>query len=240
MKRLQVNIAHCATLRQARGGSFPDPVWAASMAELAGARGIIAHLREDRAHLQDRDVRLLRQTVRGTFVMATAPGEALVTLACEIKPHTVILMPPQGAKGRLRGGADPSVLDVTTPGLADMIERLRSVGSRVALHVAPDVTVVRRAGELGAQAVELDSAEYGVAQGTAKDVHLQRLASAAVAAAGAGLAVGVGGALDYENVGPVAAVPGIEDFNIGHAIMGHALFVGMERAVAAMDKLIQG
>lgn len=236
MKRLQVNIAHCATLRQARGGSFPDPVWASSMAELAGARGIIAHLREDRAHLQDRDVRLLRQTVRGTFVMATAPGEALVTLACEIKPHTVILMPPQGTKG----GGDRTVLDVTTPGLAHMIERLRSVGSRVALHVAPDVTVVRRAAELGAQAVELDSAEYGVAQGTEKDVHLQRLASAAVAAAGAGLAVGVGGALDYQNVGPVAAVPGIEDFNIGHAIMGHALFVGMERAVAAMDKLIQG
>lgn len=229
MKRLQVNVTHCAILRQARGGSFPDPVWAASMAELAGARGIIAHLRRDRAYLKDRDVRLLRETVRGSFSMAACPGEDVVELACEVRPDMVVLVG--------EGDREPG-LDLALPDLGMTIERIRAVGTQVSVHILPDSAQVRRAADLGVDAIELDTTAYAAAKGGELDVRLERVASAAVTAAGAGLSVAVGGALDYQNIRAVAAIPGIEEFNLGHAVMAHALFVGMERAVSKMLELV--
>jgi pyridoxine 5-phosphate synthase len=227
--RLHVNIDHVATLRQARGVSYPDPVWAAAICELAGAHGITVHLREDRRHIQDRDLQLLRQTVRTELNMEMAATEEMIGIAVALKPDIVTLVPEKRQERTTEGGLDPS-----TPALRAAIERLKGVGIDVSLFIAPDLEIVRASAALGASTVELHTGEYCHARGTAVPHELDRLVRSAALAASLGLKVAAGHGLDYPNVGPVAEIAEIEELNIGHAIISRAVLVGLERAVQDM------
>jgi pyridoxine 5-phosphate synthase len=229
MTRLHVNVDHVATLRQARGTSYPDPVWAAALVELAGAHGITAHLREDRRHMQDRDLRLLRQTVRTVLNMEMAATEEMVGIALEVKPEIVTLVPEKREERTTEGG-----LDVRTPGLRDAVQRLKLSGIDVSLFVDPDPEAVRAAAQLGSSTVELHTGDYCAVRGEAAASELRRLVSCAELAASLGLKVAAGHGLDYPNVGPVSAIPQVEELNIGHAIVARAVLAGLERAVRDM------
>jgi pyridoxine 5-phosphate synthase len=236
--KLHVNVDHVATLRQARGTPYPDPVWAASLVELAGADGVTVHLREDRRHIQDRDVMLLRQTVRGVLNLEMAATEEMVRIALEVKPDVVSLVPEKREERTTEGG-----LDVKAQGLGRAIAELSRGGIPVSLFIDPTEEAVRVSHELGAPRIELHTGDYcerwhpiNHAPG---DEELARLERAAAAGKKRGLHVAAGHGLDYGNVGPVAALWEIEELNIGHAIVARAVLVGMERAVremrAAMD-----
>ncbi len=233
MTRLHVNIDHTATLRQARGTTYPDPIWAASLCELAGANGITAHLREDRRHINDRDMRLLRQTVRTVLNMEMAATDEMVGIALELGPDIVTLVPEKREERTTEGGLDPG-----SPGLEAAIFKLTAAGIDVSLFVDPDVEVVRSCAELGASTVELHTGDYCEAQGDAAARELVRLHEASSAAEACELKVAAGHGLDYPNVAPVAAIPEVEELNIGHAIISRAVFVGMDRAVRDMLALI--
>ena len=230
--RLHVNIDHVATLRQARGVTYPDPIWAASLAELAGADGITVHLREDRRHIQDRDVRLLRESVRTVLNLEMAAIPEMVSIAKDIKPDMCTLVPEKREERTTEGGLD--ILSDHRKVVAETIEDLKSSGMVVSLFVDPDREVIKAAKELGADTVELHTGYYCEAEPSRRDVELDRLASASMAAVNLGLNVAAGHGLDYPNVSPVAAIPGIEELNIGHSIVARAVFVGMDRAVRDM------
>jgi pyridoxine 5-phosphate synthase len=234
---LHVNVDHVATLRQARGTRYPDPVWAAAVCELAGADGITVHLREDRRHIQDRDVRVLRQSVRGVLNLEMAATEEMVAIACELRPDVVTLVPEKRAERTTEGG-----LDVGAAGLGAAIERLKGAAIPVSLFIDPTEAAVRGAQALGAPRVELHTGDYcervhPIAH-AAGEAELARLSGAARRAVELGLHVAAGHGLDYNNVGPVAAVREIAELNIGHAIVARAVLVGMERAVAEMRAAI--
>jgi len=235
--RLCVNIDHVATVRQARGTDEPDPVRAAVLAELAGAHGITVHLREDRRHIQDRDVELLFATV-GTFVnLELAAADTVLDLAVAWRPPHATLVPEKREELTTEGGLDVS----QAPGrLRTAIERLQAVGARVSVFVDPDPASIDGSAELGADAVELHTGEYANAADSATaDRELARLCEAASRARAAGLALHAGHGLTYENVMPVAAIPECEELNIGHSIVSRAVLVGMERAVRDMRALIE-
>lgn len=230
--RLYVNIDHVATLRQQRGTRYPDPVIAAALCELAGADGITAHLREDRRHIQDRDVRLLRQTVRGVFNLEMAATDEMMRMALDVRPDFCTLVPEKRAERTTEGG-----LEVSAAGaLERVVSTLRSEGIGVSLFIDPDVTVVTRARALGAGAVELHTGYYCDAPARSPEAarQLARLEAAARAAGEHGLRLGAGHGLDQSNVGPVAALPHLEELNIGHGLVARAVMVGMERAVAEL------
>jgi pyridoxine 5-phosphate synthase len=227
--RLHVNIDHVATLRQARGVSYPDPVWAAAICELAGAHGITAHLREDRRHIVDRDLRLLRQTVRTVLNMEMASTAEMVEIALAVKPDICTLVPEKREERTTEGGLDPA-----TGGLGATIERLRGAGIRVSLFIGAEPDVVRAAARLKPHMIELHTGEYCNARGEAAEKELGRLARGAELAASLGLRVAAGHGLDYPNVGPVAEIAEIEELNIGHSIVARAVLVGLERAVMDM------
>jgi len=235
--RLCVNIDHVATIRQARGTDEPDPVRAAVLAELAGAHGITVHLREDRRHIQDRDVELLFATVRTFVNLELAAADAVLDLAVGWRPPHATLVPEKREELTTEGGLDVS----RAPGrLRGAIERLHSVGARVSVFVDPDPAVIDGAAEVGADAVELHTGEYANAPDSATaDRELARLRAAATRARAAGLALHAGHGLTYENVMPVAAIPECEELNIGHSIVSRAVLVGMERAVHEMRELIE-
>ena len=234
MKRLHVNIDHCATVREARGTSYPDPIWAASLAELAGAHGITAHLREDRRHVQDRDLRLLRETVRTVLNMEMAATDEMLRIATEVRPDIVTLVPERREERTTEGG-----LDLSGSHLSRAVETLREQGIDVSLFVAPDSDAVEQAVSLGASTVEFHTGDYCHAQAHNQiKVELKRLRRATQMAQDAGLKVAAGHGLDYANVSPVFAIDGIEEFNIGHAIIARAIFVGMDRAVGDMLALL--
>jgi len=238
--KLHVNIDHVATLRQARGTSYPDPLWAAPLVELAGADGITVHLREDRRHIQDRDVRLLRQTVRGALNLEMAATDEMVGIAREIEPDIVTLVPEKRAERTTEGGLD--VVGARAQ-LEKAIAALVGAGIPVSLFIDPTEDAVRVSRELGAPRIELHTGDYcervHPVDHAPGDEELERLRRAAEAGAKLGLHVAAGHGLDYGNVGPVAAIAAIEELNIGHAIVARAVLVGMERAVrqmrAAMD-----
>jgi pyridoxine 5-phosphate synthase len=236
---LHVNIDHVATLRQARGTSYPDPLWAAPLVELAGADGITVHLREDRRHIQDRDVRLLRQTVRGTLNLEMAATDEMVAIAREVAPDVVTLVPEKRAERTTEGG-----LDVTgaRASLERAIETLVGAGIPVSLFIDPTEEAVRASRELGAPRIELHTGDYceraHPVNHAPGDEERARLARAAALGAKLGLHVAAGHGLDYGNVGPVAAIAEIEELNIGHAIVARAVLVGMERAVREMRAAI--
>jgi pyridoxine 5-phosphate synthase len=235
--RLHINIDHVATLRQARGTTYPDPVWAASLCELAGAHGITCHLREDRRHMTDRDVRLLRQTVRTVLNLEMAATEEMLGVALELKPDIVTLVPEKREERTTEGGLD--VLGARAQ-LERGVARLGEAGIQVSLFIDPDVAQVRAASEAGAPRIELHTGDYCSAKPGAEARELERLASATESAISLGLHVAAGHGLDYPNVVPVASIPGIEELNIGHAVIARAVFVGLDRAVRDMLALCHG
>jgi pyridoxine 5-phosphate synthase len=232
--RLYVNIDHVATVRQARRADEPDPVEAARLCEEAGADGITVHLREDRRHIQDDDVIRLASTVTTVLNLELAPAGEVVALACRLRPHQATLVPERREEITTEGGLD--LEDAAR--LKPVIARLADAGIRVSLFIDPDPDAIRRAVDLGVPAVELHTGQYahGWQQGPAA---LDHLARAARAAARAGLAVHAGHGLTYRNVGPVAAIPEIEELNIGHSIVSRAVFTGLREAVADMARLVR-
>ena len=235
--RLGVNIDHVATLRQARRGRYPDPVAAAALAELGGADQITLHVREDRRHVNDRDLEILRKTVNGTLNLEMAAVQAMLDLALHHRPDTATLVPERREELTTEGG-----LDVLSH--RDEIKRvtraLRDAGVEVSLFVDPDLEQIKASHRVDAQAVELHTGRYCEAHG-AKDRarELARIIEAARAAAKLGLRVAAGHGLDYWNVLPVAGVDEITELNIGYAIVCRAVLVGLERAVRDMKDLIK-
>lgn len=237
--RLYVNIDHVATVRQARRTDEPDPVRAAVFAELGGANGITVHLREDRRHIQDRDVRLLMETVRTGVNLELAAASEILDLACELAPMQATLVPEQREEVTTEGGLVMSEgAQLQSTGRA--FDRLRSAGIRVALFIDPDEDAVRACAQMGVDAVELHTGEYANADSSGERLHqLARLGRAASLARHLDLAVHAGHGLTYENVTPVAAIPEIEELNIGHSVVARAVFVGLESAVRDMAEIIR-
>ena len=237
MPKLSVNIDHIATIRQARKGIEPDPITAAVLAELAGADGIIAHLREDRRHVQDRDLRLLRETVRTKLNMEMAATDEMQRIALEIKPDFSTLVPEKREELTTEGGLEvASRIDF----LKTYIARLQQGGIIVSLFVDPDENQIAASKKTGADWVELHTGTYANAR-TEKDRHREfiKIAEAAKLAASLGLRIGAGHGLNYANVRSIARIPEVTELNIGHSIISRAALVGMERAVREMGHLAE-
>ena len=238
--RLHINIDHVATVRQARRTDEPDPVRAAVLAELAGADGITVHLREDRRHIQDRDVRLLMQTVRTGVNLELAAASDVVAIAIELHPMAATLVPERREEVTTEGGLSVR----SSKSVATAVGELRAAGIRTSLFIDPDQDTVRASADLGVEAIELHTGEYAerfkeLHRGGAQQVddEIERLRSAARLAASLGLAVHAGHGLTYENVDRIAAIESIEELNIGHSV-SRAIFVGMERAVREMKDIV--
>jgi pyridoxine 5-phosphate synthase len=236
--RLYVNIDHVATVRQARRTDEPDPVRAAVLVELGGADGITVHLREDRRHIQDRDVELLMRTARTVVNLELAAASDVLVLAEGWRPHQATLVPERREEVTTEGGV-ALASEAARRVLGDAVSRLKAAGIRTSLFIDPDADAVRASADLGADAVELHTGEYALARGAARREQLGRLARAAALGRSVGLAVHAGHGLTYENVAPLAAVPEIEELNIGHSIVSRAVFVGLERATREMAELLR-
>jgi pyridoxine 5-phosphate synthase len=236
--RLYINIDHVATVRQARRTDEPDPVRAAVLAELGGADGITVHLREDRRHIQDRDVRLLMETVRTGVNLELAASSEIVDLAVALAPMQATLVPEKREEVTTEGGLallEPSHRKST----ATALERLSAAGVRTSLFIDPDEGAIHASADLGVDAVELHTGEYANASGTERAGQLARLERAAAAARALGLAVHAGHGLTYENVHPVAAIAEIEELNIGHSVVARAVFTGLGQAVRDMADIVR-
>lgn len=228
---LHVNVDHVATLRQARGTPYPDPVEAALLAERAGADGITVHLREDRRHIQERDVRVMREVVRGTYNLEMAPTTAMVALAQSVRPEVVTLVPERREERTTEGGLDVLGLrDV----LAAAVTALQGVGIQVSLFVAPEAAQLEASAALGVDQVELHTGDYANARNGDVARQLDALYQGAVQAHALGLRVAAGHGLTVANVRPVCALPNVVELNIGHALVADAVMVGMAEAVRAM------
>ena len=236
--RLYINIDHVATVRQARRTDEPDPVRAAVLAELGGADGITVHLREDRRHIQDRDVRLLMETVRTGVNLELAAASDVLDLALQWKPLQATLVPERREEITTEGGLRLDGEDARDATLR-ATERLQQSGVRVSLFIAPDPRDIRASAALHADAVELHTGEYANARGPEREEQLGRLRRAAALGRSLGLAVHAGHGLTYENVSPVAAISEIEELNIGHSIVSRAVMIGLERAVREMADLLR-
>jgi pyridoxine 5-phosphate synthase len=236
MPRLGVNIDHVATIRQARGGKEPDPVWAAVLAELGGADGITIHLREDRRHIQDRDLRLLRETVRVRLNLEMSVEPAIVAIALAARPDQVTLVPERRQEVTTEGG-----LDVVgqRARVAEAVARCRDAGLEVSLFIDPDPAQVEASRAVGGRAVELHTGRYADARDAEETAReLAALVRAGAAAADAGLALHAGHGLNYQNTPPVALIARMAELNIGHSIVSRAVLVGMERAVREMKECL--
>ena len=236
--RLYVNVDHVATVREARGTNEPDPVHAAFSAELAGADGITVHLREDRRHISDRDVRLLMETVRTGVNLELAAADDIVSIACELAPMQATLVPERREELTTEGGLNLASAE-TRKSLERAATRLSQAGIRVSLFVDPTEQSLRESKAMGVEAVELNTGEYANAKGDAEHAHeLGRIRAAAEISHGLGLSVHAGHGLTYANVTPVAALDLVEEVNIGHSIVARALTVGMTDAVREMRRLV--
>jgi pyridoxine 5-phosphate synthase len=235
--RLYINIDHVATVRQARRTDEPDPVRVAVLAELGGADGITVHLREDRRHIQDRDVELLLATCRTGVNLELAAVSDVVDLAVAWRPMQATLVPERREEVTTEGG-----LAMASARSASDIEaaarRLMAAGVRTSLFIDPDADAVRASADCGVEAVELHTGEYANTSGPEREEQLRRLARAAALGRSLGLAVHAGHGLTYENVAPLAAVPEIEELNIGHSVISRAVFTGITRAVRDMSELV--
>lgn len=235
--RLYVNVDHVATLRQARRAVEPDPVEAAAACLAGGADGITVHLREDRRHIQDHDVRRLHEAIASPLNLELATADDIVTLACTLRPAQVTFVPERREEVTTEGGLDLTERGTADGRLAAAIERTRTAGIRVSLFIDPDAPSIERAAALGVDAVELHTGGYANAFPNS-EAELDRLRRAVTQAKGAGLAVHAGHGLTYQNVGPVASIPGIEELNIGHSIVSRSILAGMEPAVREMRALV--
>jgi pyridoxine 5-phosphate synthase len=233
--RLGVNIDHVATIRQARGGAEPDPVWAAAIAELAGADGITVHLREDRRHIQDRDVRILRQTVRTRLNLEAALSDEILAIAVDTRPDQVTLVPERREEITTEGGLDVIRHRQRTE---QAIRQLVGAGIEVSLFLDPDPAQVAAGIELSPTAIELHTGRYANARG--EDLERERMALylAGKTIHKSGVALHAGHGLNESNVGQVASIAGMAELNIGHAIVSKAVMVGFERAVSDMRRAI--
>lgn len=237
MAKLGVNVDHIATVRQARGTVEPDPVAAAALAELAGADGITVHLREDRRHIQDRDVEILRQTVRTRLNLEMAATDEMVAIAERIVPEQVTLVPEKRQELTTEGGLDV-IANVVE--LRPRIARLRQAGISVSLFVDPDAEQIRASREVGGDYIEIHTGTYcEVPEGAQRAAELEKIRTAITTGLDTGLGVNAGHGLNYWNVQDVVALGGIEEFNIGHAIIARAVLVGLERAVREMAALVR-
>lgn len=232
---LGVNVDHVATLRQARRTTYPDPLFAALTAELAGADSITIHLREDRRHIQDRDVRLCQQALQTRLNLEMAATEEMVQLACEVRPADCCLVPERRAEVTTEGGLDVASQEQA---LKPICERLGAAGIRVSLFIDPEPSQLDAAVRAGAPVVELHTGAYAEARGEALARELARVQHAARYGARIGLRVHAGHGLNYHNVAPIAAIPEIVELNIGHAIVARAVIDGMSSAVAEMKRLM--
>lgn len=243
--RLHINVDHVATVRQARRTDEPDPVRAAVLAELGGADGITVHLREDRRHIQDRDLRVLMATVRTGVNLELAVASDVLSIALETKPMAVTLVPEKREEITTEGGLALGTSE-QRKSVESAVKQLRDAGIRTSLFIGPDAEAITFAGSIGADAVELHTGEFAEAW---KNVHgkngrhsvaaeLRKLRNAAAHGVARGIAVHAGHGLTYENTAHVASIEGIEELNIGHSIVSRALLVGMERAVRDMRIVI--
>ena len=229
--RLGVNVDHVATVRQARRASQPDPVQAALLAELGGADGITVHLREDRRHIQDRDVEILRRTVKTRINVEMAATQEMLRVALTVKPDQVTLVPERRDEITTEGGLDVMLNSVS---LKPVVRTLRDAGIRVSIFVDPDLDQMKAAHRLDAAAAEINTAAY--TESAAPEAELRRVVDAARLGGKLGLDVHAGHGLDYQNVASVAALREISELNIGHSIVARAVLVGMERAVREMAR----
>jgi pyridoxine 5-phosphate synthase len=232
---LGINIDHVATVRQARRAPYPDPVHAALLAEQAGADNITLHLREDRRHIQDRDVHALRPLLQTRMNLEMGLTEEMLGIAVGVRPHDCCLVPESRAEITTEGGLDVAA-DIGR--VAAGVQRLAGAGIRVALFIAPDPAQVEASKRAGAPVIELHTGSYAEASGGAQARELERLAVAARRAAQLGIEVHAGHGLTYNNVAPVAAISEVVELNIGHCIVARAIFVGLERAVRDMKALM--
>jgi len=235
MIELGVNIDHVATLRQARGTCYPSPVQAALMAETAGADAITLHLREDRRHIQDRDVDILRETLQTRMNLEMAVTDEMVAIACRLRPHDVCLVPEHREERTTEGG-----LDVVAhfDRVRQACRQLAQAGVRVSLFINPTQAQLDAAKQAGAPVVELHTGHFANAVDAAQHAALAEIEAAARYGAGVGLKVNAGHGLSYHNVHAVAAIPQIGELNIGHAIVAQAVFTGWTAAVREMKRLM--
>jgi len=237
-KRLGVNIDHVATVRQARRGTEPDPVTAAGIAELSGADGITVHLREDRRHIQDRDLELLSRVVKTRINLEMAATPEMIGIATRLRPYSATIVPEKRQEVTTEGGLD--VAGLSQP-LQAAARELHAAGIVVSLFIDPDLGQVRAAKQAGADAVEIHTGSYCAAfQGGHHAEELEKIRAASAYGAGVGLKVFAGHGLDLRNIVPVLALREVEEFNIGHSIVARAVFVGLGQAVREMADLIHG
>ncbi|MBW1721358.1 MAG: pyridoxine 5'-phosphate synthase [Deltaproteobacteria bacterium] len=237
MARLAVNVDHVATVRQARGGLQPDPVLAAGIVELAGADGIICHLREDRRHINDRDLELLRATVKTRLNLEMAAVEEMVEIACRVKPDLVTLVPEKRQELTTEGGLNV----LADPGLyARVVDRLKKNEIPVSFFVDPDPRQIEAAHGAGAEVVEIHTGHYSEARGEDEaEERFRRISEAVKRAAEMKLKVSAGHGLDYTNIKRFKALPEVEEYSIGHSIISRAVLVGLDRAVRDMIALVK-
>ncbi len=237
MAKLAVNVDHVATLRQARGGTEPDPVAAAAIAELAGADGIIVHLREDRRHIQDRDLKLLRHTVKTRLNLEMAATEEMIAVALSVKPEMCTIVPEKRQELTTEGGLD---VRINQQAIEKAIEKLQEAGMAVSLFIDPDPDQIKASNKIGADYVEIHTGAYAEAKDwKTEQQELIKIENAVKLAGKLGMGVNAGHGLNYTNIKKVAALGGIEEFNIGHAIISRAVLTGLDRAVRDMVDLIK-
>jgi pyridoxine 5-phosphate synthase len=233
---LGVNIDHVATLRQARRAHYPDPVHAALQAELAGADSITLHLREDRRHIQDRDVQVMRGALQTRMNLEMAVTEEMIRIAANIKPQDCCLVPESRQEVTTEGGLNVAGQAAR---IADAVAALGAAGIRVSLFIDPDASQIEAARRASAPVIELHTGAYADAQGGAQAREFERLRNAAKLAASVGLIVNAGHGLHYHNVEPIAAIAEIVELNIGHSIIARAIFDGLPKAVRDMKELMR-
>ena len=233
---LGVNIDHVATVRNARGAAYPDPVTAAAIAELAGVDSITTHLREDRRHITDRDVRLIRQTVQTKLNLEMAVTDDILGIACALKPQAACFVPERREEITTEGGLDVAG-DKVRIGAA--VAKLAALGTNCSMFIDPVKEQIDAAVEIGAPTVEFHTGAYANASGQAQADELKRLQEMAAYAHAKGLHVNSGHGLNYQNVAPVAAIPEMEELNIGHSIIARAIFTGLSEAVREMKRIMR-
>jgi pyridoxine 5-phosphate synthase len=238
MPRLNVNIDHVATVRQARRGVEPDPILAAYLAEIAGADGIVVHLREDRRHIQDRDLRILRQTVKTKLNMEMAPTKEMIEIALDVRPDMVTLVPEKREEITTEGGLN---ISGNAEMMAGVVRNLKENGLFVSLFIDPDLEQIKAAKNTGADMVEIHTGLYAEAKDDRqRQEELQKIIRAVEASLRYELRVAAGHGLNYVNVKEIAEIKGVEELNIGHSIVARAVIVGIEKAVREMVELCKG
>jgi len=237
MARLAVNVDHVATLRQARGIAEPDPLLAAGLAELAGADGIICHLREDRRHINDRDLRLLRQTVKTRLNMEMAAVTEMVAIALDTQPDLVTLVPEKREELTTEGGLD---VKAQSEHYSNVVQRLKAQGILVSFFIDPNREQVQAAQECGGDIVEIHTGHYSEAHSESEALErFDRIVLAVETAAELGLSISVGHGLNYVNVKRFKALPAVEEYSIGHSIVARAVWVGLPQAVREMVEIVK-